>query len=176
MVDTGNLSQISVHSPEDATTNPSLILAAVNSDASNEHLSQAVEFTIEEFLQAKAVAAAPKRKGRKPAKAPVEEKIQISKSEFSWSNLSANEQSDILGIAIDKVAVNFGAAISKIVPGYVSTEVDARLSFDEKSTIARAKRIIKFYKDIGIPKEKILIKIAATWEGIQAAKKFDFSF
>lgn len=70
----------------------------------------------------------------------------------------------------DKVAVNFGTEISKIVPGYVSTEVDARLSFDTEATIAKARRIIELYKEVGVDKSRILIKIAATWEGIQAAQ------
>eukprot|EP00538_Stauroneis_constricta_P001018 CAMPEP_0119570810 /NCGR_PEP_ID=MMETSP1352-20130426/43797_1 /TAXON_ID=265584 /ORGANISM="Stauroneis constricta, Strain CCMP1120" /LENGTH=312 /DNA_ID=CAMNT_0007620485 /DNA_START=623 /DNA_END=1561 /DNA_ORIENTATION=+ len=75
-----------------------------------------------------------------------------------------------LGLAMDKVAVNFGIEISKIVPGYVSTEVDARLSFDKEATIAKARKIIELYKEAGIDKSRILVKIAATWEGIQAAK------
>lgn len=70
----------------------------------------------------------------------------------------------------DKVAVNFGTEISKIVPGYVSTEVDARLSFDTDATISKARKIIDLYKEAGVDKSRILIKIAATWEGIQAAK------
>jgi len=75
-----------------------------------------------------------------------------------------------ISLIMDKVAVNFGAEITKIVPGYVSTEVDARLSFDRDSTIAKARQIIQLYKEIGIDKSRILVKIAATWEGIEAAK------
>ena len=70
----------------------------------------------------------------------------------------------------DKVAVNFGVEITKVVPGYVSTEVDARLSFDTDATIAKARQIIDLYKEAGIDKSRILIKIAATWEGIKAAE------
>lgn len=77
---------------------------------------------------------------------------------------------ETLSITMDKLAVNFGAEIVKIVPGYVSTEVDARLSFDTAATIARARRIIGLYKDIGVDKSRILIKIAATYEGIRAAE------
>jgi transaldolase len=66
--------------------------------------------------------------------------------------------------------VNFGAEITKLVPGYVSTEVDARISFDTKATIAKAHQIIALYKEVGIDKSRILVKIAATWEGIQACK------
>jgi len=78
-----------------------------------------------------------------------------------------------LELAMDKLAVNFGIEILKIVPGRVSTEIDARLSFDTQATIKKAREIIKLYKDAGIDKEKILIKIASTWEGIQAAKQLE---
>ena len=77
---------------------------------------------------------------------------------------------DRLAATLDKLAVNFGAEITKIVPGYVSTEVDARLSFDTEATIHRARRIIEMYNQMGIPKSRILIKIASTWEGIKAAE------
>lgn len=66
----------------------------------------------------------------------------------------------------DKLAVNFGAEISKIVPGYVSTEVDARLSFDTEATLAKARRIIELYKEVGIDKSRILIKVASTVSSI----------
>eukprot|EP00543_Licmophora_paradoxa_P010960 CAMPEP_0202476578 /NCGR_PEP_ID=MMETSP1360-20130828/93496_1 /ASSEMBLY_ACC=CAM_ASM_000848 /TAXON_ID=515479 /ORGANISM="Licmophora paradoxa, Strain CCMP2313" /LENGTH=316 /DNA_ID=CAMNT_0049103791 /DNA_START=89 /DNA_END=1039 /DNA_ORIENTATION=- len=75
-----------------------------------------------------------------------------------------------LGLIMDKLAVNFGTEITKIVPGYVSTEVDARLSFDTEATIAKARKIIELYKEVGVDKSRILIKIAATWEGIRAAE------
>jgi transaldolase len=71
---------------------------------------------------------------------------------------------------MDKLAVNFGVEITKIVPGYVSTEVDARLSFDTEATIAKARKIIELYNEAGVDKSRILIKIAATWEGIKAAE------
>lgn len=77
---------------------------------------------------------------------------------------------EVLDLTMDKLAVNFGAEITKIVPGYVSTEVDARLSFDTEATVLRAKRIISLYKEIGIDKSRILIKIASTYEGIRAAE------
>jgi len=73
-------------------------------------------------------------------------------------------------LALDKASVNFGAEILKIVPGRVSTEVDARLSFDIEGSIKKARELIKLYEDIGISKSRILIKLASTWEGIQAAK------
>lgn len=84
---------------------------------------------------------------------------------------AALSEKDRLAYIIDKLSVNFGLEILKIVPGYVSTEVDARLSFDKEGTIERAHRIIKLYEDAGISKDRILIKIASTWEGIQACKE-----
>jgi len=71
---------------------------------------------------------------------------------------------------MDRLAVDFGVDILKIIPGRISTEVDARLSFDTDSTIARAEKIIAMYKDAGIAKDRVLIKIASTWEGIRAAE------
>jgi transaldolase len=78
-----------------------------------------------------------------------------------------------LNIAMDKLAVNLGAKLLELVPGKVSTEVDIRLSFDTAGTIARAKSIIDMYKEMGIDKSRVLIKIAGTWEGIQAAKELE---
>lgn len=71
---------------------------------------------------------------------------------------------------MDKLFVNFGAKILELVPGRVSTEVDARLSFDTEGSIAKAKRFIELYKACGIDKDRILIKLGTTWEGVQAAK------
>jgi len=76
-------------------------------------------------------------------------------------------------LAMDKLSVNFGLEILKIVPGRVSTEVDARLSFDEQATIKKARELIKLYKEAGISKDRVLIKVASTWEGIQAAKQLE---
>lgn len=78
-------------------------------------------------------------------------------------------EQEVVDLAMDKLAVNFGTEISKIVPGYVSTEVDARLSFDCERTVERALRLISLYAEVGVPKERILIKIASTYEGIKAA-------
>ncbi|GET28830.1 transaldolase [Prolixibacter sp. SD074] len=75
-----------------------------------------------------------------------------------------------LTICMDKLSVNFGREILKIVPGRVSTEVDARLSFDTAATIEKARTLIRLYDEVGISKEKVLIKIASTWEGIEAAR------
>jgi len=74
---------------------------------------------------------------------------------------------------MDKLMVNFGCEILKIVPGRVSTEVDARLSFDTRGTVAKAHRLIAMYDDVGIPRERVLIKIASTWEGIRAAEQLE---
>ena len=75
-----------------------------------------------------------------------------------------------LSVVLDKLAVNFGLEILKLIPGYVSTEIDARLSFDTEGSISRAKRIISLYADKGIGKDRVLIKMASTWEGIKAAE------
>lgn len=88
-------------------------------------------------------------------------------------NFAKKESSDKavqLSKAMDKLAINFGLEILKIVPGRVSTEVDARLSFDTEGTIEKARELIALYEDAGISRERILIKIAATWEGIRAAE------
>ncbi len=78
-------------------------------------------------------------------------------------------EADVVTLAFDRLAVSFGLKILDIIPGRVSTEVDARLSFDTEATIAKGREIIEQYKTAGISKDRILIKIAATWEGIQAA-------
>ena len=124
VADTGNFKQLAQFAPQDATTNPSLILKAV----------QLPEYAP---LLAETVAA--------HAQAP-------------------------LDAIVDQVLVRFGREILKLVPGRVSTEVDARLSFDITATLARAHRLIQLYADAGIDKSRVLIKVAATWEGIRAAE------
>jgi transaldolase len=124
VADTGNFRQLAQFAPRDATTNPSLILKAV----------QQAEYAP---LLASTVAA---HRGR-----PLDE-------------------------VVDQVLVRFGLEILKVVPGRVSTEVDARLSFDTAATVARAHRIIGLYQAAGIARERVLIKIASTWEGIRAAE------
>jgi transaldolase len=78
-----------------------------------------------------------------------------------------------VSLAMDRVAVNFGKEILQYIPGVVSTEVDARLSFDKEATLAKAREIIAMYAELGIDRERVLIKIAATWEGIQAAEALE---
>lgn len=127
VADTGNFKQLAAFAPRDATTNPSLILKAVQ-NPDYEHLLHDT------------VAA---HKG-KPMEA-----------------------------IVDEVLVRFGLEILKVVPGRVSTEVDARLSFDTAGSIARAKHLMDLYERAGIGRERVLIKVAATWEGIQAAKALE---
>jgi len=89
---------------------------------------------------------------------------------ISWS---ATQPGDRVQNVLDRLAVNFGTEISKIVPGVVSTEVDARLSFDVDASINKAHSLLALYKEKGVPKERILIKLASTWEGLQAAKALE---
>ncbi|MDL5050703.1 transaldolase [Oscillatoria amoena NRMC-F 0135] len=96
-----------------------------------------------------------------------QELVDRTLAEVKQETSNSSEQ---LSIAIDKLFVAFGAEILKIVPNRVSTEVDARLSFDVAGSVAKAKSLIARYEKIGIPKERILIKLASTWEGIEAAK------
>jgi len=124
VADTGNFKQLAQFAPRDATTNPSLILKAV----------QQADYAP---LLADTVAA---------------------------------HRGQPLDAVVDQVLVRFGLEILKVVPGRVSTEVDARLSFDSAATLARARRLIALYQAAGIGRERVLIKVAATWEGIQAAR------
>ena len=78
-----------------------------------------------------------------------------------------------LTAAIEAVSVGFGVEILKHIPGLISTEVDARLSFDVPATLAQARRLIQRYRDAGVPRERVLVKIASTWEGIQAARQLE---
>ncbi len=123
VADTGDFNQIAAFAPQDATTNPSLILKAV----------------------------------QKPEYAPL------------LSSVVAAHRGQPLDEVMDHLLVRFGSEILSLIPGRVSTEVDARLSFDTTATVARAVRIIGLYKAQGIDESRVLIKIAATWEGIQAA-------
>jgi len=127
VADTGDFKQLGVFLPTDATTNPSLILKAVQKPDYAPLLAEAVA----------------KYRGR-----PLDE-------------------------ITDRLIVRFGVEILSIVPGRVSTEVDARLSFDTAATVARGKRLIEMYASEGIAKERILIKVASTWEGIQAAAELE---
>lgn len=92
---------------------------------------------------------------------------------LSFGSRSGTDAKGQLEAAMDRLAVNFGARISEIVPGYVSTEVDARLSFDTAATVDKAQRLLAMYRDAGVDTSRILIKIAATWEGIRAAEQLE---
>lgn len=87
-----------------------------------------------------------------------------------WAKTLEIPDQEKIGVLADRLAVSAGLEILKVIPGRISTEVDARLSFDTETSIARAKRIIGFYEEAGIGKERVLIKLASTWEGIRAAE------
>lgn len=91
-------------------------------------------------------------------------------SAVAYAKTQSTDPKQQLALASDKFAVDVGTAISKLVPGRVSTEVDARLSFDTEATVAKARQLVALYQQNGVSTERILIKIASTWEGIQAAK------
>eukprot|EP00924_Labyrinthula_sp_SR-Ha-C_P007274 augustus_masked-scaffold_8-processed-gene-14.94-mRNA-1 protein AED:0.05 eAED:0.05 QI:0/-1/0/1/-1/1/1/0/353 len=150
VADTGDIDSIKSFKPTDATTNPSLILASATDKRYKKLVDEAVAFASKEENQTKYA-------------------ISNYKSEKSEKNGTKSEDGDVLGLAIDKVCVNFGVEILSHIEGLVSTEVDARLSYDTSESVARAKRIIDLYKAAGIEKERILIKLASTWEGFQAA-------
>jgi transaldolase len=124
VADTGDINSIAQYKPQDATTNPSLLLKVAQDD------------TYQALLQR-----------------------------------SINDANGNLALAVDSFGVDVGCEILKIIPGRVSTEVDARLSFDTQLTTQKARDLISLYAERGVAKERILIKIAATWEGIRAAEK-----
>ena len=125
VADTGDFKQLAAFQPQDATTNPSLILKAV----------------------------------QKPEYAPL------------LTETVAAHRGQPLDEVVDRLLVRFGTEILSIIPGRVSTEVDARLSFDEDATYTRAERLIELYQAAGVPVDRVLIKVAATWEGIRAAER-----
>ncbi|KAJ1840653.1 sedoheptulose-7-phosphate:D-glyceraldehyde-3- phosphate transaldolase, partial [Coemansia sp. RSA 486] len=95
---------------------------------------------------------------------------------IEWAKGQASTVDEQVEKAFDKLLVNFGSKILEIVPGRVSTEVDARFSFDKEANVRKAREIIDLYKSIGIEKERVLIKIASTWEGIQAARELESKY
>jgi transaldolase len=124
VADTGDFQSIKAYAPRDATTNPSLILKAVQKDEYKHLLEKIV---------------------KEQPNAPT-------------------------GEVIDRLLIAFGLEILQIIPGRVSTEVDARLSFDTEATVAKGRELIAMYQNEGIGRERVLIKIASTWEGIRAAE------
>ena len=136
VADTGDIDAIRQFTPRDATTNPSLILAATQIATYQELIDRSLR-------ESRAVMGA-----------------------------DASAESVVLE-ALDEICVTFGKEILKIVPGRVSTEVDARLSFDTEATIAKARKLIGLYNQAGIGNDRVLIKIASTWEGIRAAEQLE---
>ncbi|XP_014224081.1 probable transaldolase [Trichogramma pretiosum] len=130
VADTGDFEAMQQFRPTDATTNPSLILAAASLKKYSDLIDKAVEMGIK----------------------------------------SGKTREEQIEAAMDYTNVFFGMEILKIVPGRVSTEIDARLSFDKEASIIKAVKIINLYEENGISKERVLVKLASTWEGIQAAK------
>ena len=95
---------------------------------------------------------------------------EVFKESLAWGRKQNGSRSAVVGQVADRLAVSVGTELTKLVPGRVSTEVDASLSFDTEATIAKARAIIADYQSRGVSRDRILIKIASTWEGIQAAK------
>lgn len=133
VADTGDLDAIRTWQPQDATTNPSLLLKAIELDSYREMVNSAVE----------------------------------------WAQGQGGNNQELVENASDRLAVIAGSRILEQIPGVVSTEVDARLSFDATATVARARRLINHYQDLGVDTSRVLIKIASTWEGIQAARELE---
>ncbi|XXX79478.1 transaldolase [Sorangium sp. So ce134] len=107
------------------------------------------------------------------AAAQMPEYTDIVSGALAWAQKEAGqskEPGDAVSLAFDRLAVDFGLRILKIIPGRVSTEVDARLSYDTQATIEKGRRIIRLYEEAGVSRERVLIKIASTWEGIRAAE------
>ena len=133
VADTGDFRQIEEYAPQDATTNPSLILSAA----------------------------------KVPEYRPIVEKVVRDMKDAPMSG------SVLAGELMNRVIVAFGLEILKRIPGRVSSEVDARLSFDKQATISKAHEIIHLYEQAGVERERVLIKIASTWEGICAARELE---
>ncbi|EGU34428.1 transaldolase B [Vibrio sp. N418] len=130
VADTGDIDAIAAFQPEDATTNPSLVLKAAEMPQYDHLIVDAIE----------------------------------------WAKKQSADKAQQIIDAGDKLAVNIGVEILKSVPGRISTEVDARLSFDKESSLVKARKLIAMYQEAGVGKERILIKLASTWEGIRAAE------
>jgi transaldolase len=133
VADTGDIDAIRQFTPQDATTNPSLLLKA-SEDPKYAHLLE---------------------------------------QSINWGKTQGGSDAEQLANMTDYLAVLIGTEITKIVPGYISTEVDARFSFDTQATLKKAYRLIELYEAQGISKDRVLIKIASTWEGIQAARELE---
>lgn len=133
VADTGDIDAIRKYQPQDATTNPSLLLKAAQQPAYAGLIRQAL----------------------------------------AWADKQSGSPQEQIGHAADRLAILIGKEILGIVPGRVSTEVDARISFDTRAIIDKAQRLIALYNEFGITNDRILIKVAATWEGIRAAEQLE---
>ncbi|MCW2476026.1 transaldolase [Candidatus Symbiopectobacterium sp. NZEC151] len=133
VADTGDIAAMKLYKPQDATTNPSLILNA----------------------------------------AQIPEYRSLIEDAVKWAREQSSKREQQLVDATDKLAVNIGLEILKLIPGRISTEVDARLSYDTEASVAKAKHLIKLYNDAGISNDRILIKLASTWQGIRAAEQLE---
>jgi transaldolase len=105
--------------------------------------------------------------------AQIPEYRQLIDEAISWAREQSIDREQQIADAADKLAVNIGLEILKLVTGHISTEVDARLSYDTKTSVAKAKRLIKPYNEAGISNDRILIKLASTWQGIRAAEQLE---
>lgn len=130
VADTGDIEAIKLYQPQDATTNPSLILKAARISAYEPLINNAI----------------------------------------SYAKAQSDDAKQQVDDTCDMLAVNIGKEILNIIPGRISTEVDAKLSYDTKGSVTKARKLIKLYNDAGIKNERILIKLAATWQGIRAAE------
>ena len=101
---------------------------------------------------------------------PIYAKLVDDAVSFAVSNQEQEDEESIVSLAIDRLAVNLGASIASIVKGYISTEVNPKLAFDTESSISRGRRIIQMYEEMGVSRERVLIKLPATWESIMAAE------
>ncbi len=107
--------------------------------------------------------------------AQVEDYRELVDEAVAWGKGRTGSREDDVDAIMDRLAVNFGRELTRLVPGYVSTEVDAALSFDTAGTIEKAHRLIDLYAELDVPAERILIKVASTWEGVQAARELQRS-
>lgn len=133
VADTGDFDSIKEYQPQDATTNPSLILQA----------------------------------------ADIPQYRPLIEDAIAYSEKNGAGEAQKMELLLDKIFVNFGVEILKVVPGRVSTEVDARLSFDVEGSVRKAHKLISLYENEGISRDRILIKLASTWEGVQACRMLE---
>jgi transaldolase len=130
VADTGDIETMKLYKPQDATTNPSLVLKA----------------------------------------AKIPEYRRLIDDAIIWAKKQGGDSGSLVSLVSEKLAINIGLEILKLIPGRISTEVDARLSYDTKASIDKARSLVKLYNKAGIGNDRILIKLASTWQGIQAAE------